>query len=359
MGRIRVVITRRGHLDVRDGINIFIFALANELRRTGNDVAVVATTAGDHGRLKHLFDMEDLPVLQAVERGPPRVTAKGLSLGWLTRGRALIDEFQPDLVINNGVLPFKPRGTSLGLSHDMGWRTSQQRFGAVRRLYKRYGYGRCDKVVAMCSEVRLALSRELSIELDSIHLMPPAVDVPDPPAGSAANREDAILHAGTADYKNPAATVRAFGLLGQGSTRLYLEGPANATVEREVMELPVGARRRVELLGELGAVDLRRLHRSVRVASFPTRYTVPTASATVVEAIAERTPLVGSTLISEDVLVDNANGLVARDDAARAKAFRALLADDELWARLSRGAACLAPSFAVERAARQFLALSS
>ena len=98
----------------------------------------------------------------------------------------------------------------------------------------------------------------------------------------------------------------------------------------------------------------------MRVAAFPTRYAIPVASATVMEAIATGTPIVGSSQLSRDVLEHGANGLVVeRDPSAMAIALRTLLDDDAIWLRLSAGAGHMAERFDAFRVARQYIQLAS
>jgi glycosyltransferase involved in cell wall biosynthesis len=137
---------------------------------------------------------------------------------------------------------------------------------------------------------------------------------------------------------------------------LYVEGAVDEPLRAQVAALPAATRSRIELIGELPAAQLRALLGSVRFASFPTRYTVPTASATVVEAIAAATPIVGSTALSADVLQHGRNGLACRDDDELASAFAQLLSDGP-WDAMSQGAREMAPRFSATTVARRYVSL--
>lgn len=323
----------------------------------GHDVTVVATHVGHRARIADLFEMRTEPTLVAVQEGPPRFSYEGLTARWLLQGARIIGRHQPDLVINNGALPFKVAGISCNLAHDLGWATTPRRLDRLRRLYKGFAYGRCDHVVALCHEVRDGLAPQIGASPEQIRVILPCVDVEAYQAAASATREDAILHTGTGGYKDPATTIRAFAALGRSSTRLYIEGEIDDELSQQVATLPVSTRNRVDLLGPLPAARLRTLLGSVRVASFPTRYSVPTASATVVEAIAAGTPIVGSTLISGDLLEHEGNGLACRDDAEITAAYEGLLGDDDRWASMSRSALAMAPRFSASHAVGSYLAL--
>jgi len=114
----------------------------------------------------------------------------------------------------------------------------------------------------------------------------------------------------------------------------------------------------VTFMGPADGQIVRNLHCRVRVAAFPTRYATPVASATVMEAIASGTPIVGSARLSRDVLGDGENGIVVDTDPnAMATALRALLNDDGLWSRLSSGAARMAERFDAIRVAGEYIRL--
>jgi glycosyltransferase involved in cell wall biosynthesis len=350
----RIVITRRARLDFRDGINIFIFSLADALIQAGHEVAVVATTVGDRSRIGQLFGTRAEPTLEAIEEAPRRLHYEGLTVGWLLHGARIIGRHEPDLVINNGALPFRVPGRSCNVAHDLGW--SRRRLDRLRRAYKRFAYGRCDHIVALCTEIREGLAGQLDVPVATVSVIPPCVDVEATEFAARPTREDAVLHTGTEDYKSPATTVRAFAAMSRPSTRLYIEGEAGDELRRQVLALPAATRSRIELLGALDAARLRQLLGSVRVASFPTRYAVPTASPTVVEAIAAGTPIAGSTLLSRDLLEHEGNGLACRNERELSAAFERLLGDDD-WASMSGRAREMAPRFSARTVARRYLSL--
>lgn len=353
----RIVITRRFALDVRDGINIFVFALADALLEDGHAVDILATRVGDPARLQALYAPRRMARLHEVEPRPTRVGVEGLTAGWLGRGRRWIHQLQPHLVINNGALPFGGPEHTCNLAHDLGWATAQRRFDRLRTWYKRYAYARGDEVVALCPEVGQGLSQQLGIDAAMVRVIPPTVRPGDRPNRPVTDRDDVIVHTGTGAYKDPGATIRAFAALQRSSTRLIIEGDVTPELRGLVAGLPTATRSRIELVGQLSATALGSLLETARVAAFPTAYTVPTASATVVEAIVAGTPIVGSTVLSRSVLDPGVNGISCADDAALARAFGRLLDDDDAWDQLSAGARALAPRFDARTVAASYLAL--
>jgi glycosyltransferase involved in cell wall biosynthesis len=353
----RIVITRRATLDFRDGINIFIFALSDALIEAGHDVTVLATRVGDPDHLRALYAPRSLPELHAVEPRPTRLGLEGLTPGWLRRGRHWIRRLDPDLVINNGVLPFGTPGRTCNLAHDLGWATTARKLDRLRTWYKRYAYGRGDEIIALAPEVARGLSGQLDVDLAAIRVIPPCVPAAARVFRPTAEREDLIVHTGTQAYKDPSATIRAFAALTRTSTRLVVEGDVTDELAGQVAALPAPTRTRIELVGALPAAGFRDLLGSARVASFPTSYTVPTASATVVEAIVAGTPIAGSGTLSASVLQPEGNGIACRDDRELTAAYERLLSDDEGWDRMSAAALAMAPGFHADAVAAAYLGL--
>jgi len=350
---MRIVITRREALDAPDGVSIFVVSLAQALCELGHVVKIVAGCLESQTEYRRrLGPRLDLPIL-ALSRTP--LTGPASAAAWL-RAKWAIDRFAPDLVIHNEAVPLPLHGTIVQVVHDLEPRHGQ--LAPLWRAIRRFSAKRSDHVVATTTELRDELVRDLGIPPDQIVVIPKCIDRLAYARPDLSARERAILHAGTLPYKDPGATIRAFGALGDASVGLYVTGPVTGATRDAVNALPLSLRRRVTLVGDADGQTIRRLHGQVRVAAFPTRYTIPVASATVMEAVAAQTPIVGSPRLSRDVLADGVNGLVVNSDpAAMAAAFRAVLNDDPLWAQLCAGAGRIVERFDAFRVARQYIKL--
>lgn len=352
---MRIVLTRREGLDSADGVSIFIVSLAQALVELGHDVKVVIGCLESRAEYKRLLSPRiDLPVIALSSRPLAGVASFA---AWL-RGKRLIDRFNPDLVIHSEAVPIPLRGTIVQAVHDLQPRDS--RLAPVWRSIRRVSLRQCDHVVATTTELRNALVQDLGRPPSAFVLIPKCIDRSLYHGRDLETRERAILHAGTLAYKDPAASIRAFGVLNDPSVRLYVTGAVTGAVQLAVAALPQRLRDSVRLLGEADGATVRTLHGQVRVASFPTRYAIPVASATVMEAIAAGTPIVGSATLSRDILVDGGNGLVVDSQPeAMAAAFRDLLDQDELWLQRSAYASRLIEHFDAFRVAEQYLGLLS
>jgi glycosyltransferase involved in cell wall biosynthesis len=350
---MRVVLTRREPLDSPDGVSIFIVSLAQALSELGNETRIVVGSMQSYEACRRVLAPRlDLRIL-ALSRTP--LTGLASVLAWLRAKRA-IDHFAPDLVIHSEAVPIPFRGTIVQAVHDLEPRRG--RLAPVWRAIRRFSTRRSHYVVATTTELRDELVRDLGLPQDEIMVIPKCIDREAYQNLDLAARERAILHAGTLPYKDPAATIRAFGALDDPTVRLYVTGDITGPTQAAVDALPDKLREQVTLLGPEEGQAVRALHGRVRVAAFPTRYAIPVASATVMEAIASGTPIVGSSRLSRDMLMDGVNGLVVdTSPGAIAGALRAVLNDDVLWSRLSAGAGKVAERFDAFCVARQYIEL--
>lgn len=352
---MRFVLTRREALNSPDGVNIFIVSLAQALSDLGHEVWIVVGSLGSEAEYRRLLAPRlDLRIC-ALSRTPLRGLASVAA--WLRAKRA-IDRFRPDLVIHNEAVPLPLHGAVAQLVHDLQPRSGP--LAPVWRSIRRFSARRSDYVVATTTELRDELVRDLGMSLHEIIVIPKCVDLQAYRGAVLASRERAILHSGTDAYKEPGATIRAFGALDDPSVTLYLAGPVTGPTRDAAEALPDRLRARVLLLGPVDGETVRGLHCRVRIAAFPTRYAIPVASGTVMEAIAAGTPIVGSSRLSKDVLVDGVNGLVVdTHPLAMASALKAVLNDDDLWSRLASGAGRMAELFDSVRVARRYIELAT
>lgn len=350
---MRIVLTRREPLDSPDGVSIFIVALAQALLELGHQVQIVVGTFESAKFQRLLSPRLKLPIIGLSRT---RLTGPASVAAWL-RAIGIINRFRPDLVIHSETVPLPLRGTIVQVVHDLERRKGP--LAAVWRAIRRASMRRCHYVVASTTELQEELVRDLGLPSDQILKIPKCIDRQSYASRGLAERERAILHAGTSPYKVPEATIRAFGALNDPSVRLYLTGDITRPVTKAVDALPEAIRGHVVLLGMAEGARVRELHSRVRVAAFPTRYTVPVASATVMEAIATGTPIVGSSRLSRDLLADGVNGAVVEPQAeAMAAALKAVLDDDDLWSRLSAGAGQWVGRFDAQGVAKQYLELA-
>jgi glycosyltransferase involved in cell wall biosynthesis len=354
---LRIVLTRREALDTPDGINIFLFTLAEALIDGGHQVSIVSSAASDQRKVREYYPLERWPEL--VPLGEHSSVHYGRSMtAWLAKGRQTIRDLRPDMVILNGAVPVRFDALTCTVSHDAEKR--MDRIPLLRNGFKRYCYGRSDVIVATCDEVRTALSRDLRFSEDAIAVIPTCVKLSSYTNQPLARRENAILHIGTVDYKNPLGSLNAFAAMQGEDAVLYITGRPTPALESAVMSLPPAIRKRVALLGFVSSARLTELQGTVKIVSVPSNYAAAVASPTVIEALASGTPVVASTSISRQVLVDGENGYVrnSADAVAVASACDTLLSDGRLWQMMSDNATRSAEQFSADRVAGLYLQLA-
>ena len=352
---MRVVLTRREGLDSPDGVSIFIVSLAQALSDLGHEVKVVVGSLQSPSEYRRLLAPRlDFPILAL---SPTPLSGPVAAVAWL-RAKWAIDCFKADLVIHSEAVPLPLCGTIVHVVHDLEPRKG--RLAPIWRAIRRFSARHSDHVVATTTELRDELARDLGMPLHQIAIIPKCLDLQMYHGASLTSRERAILHAGTLPYKDPGATIRAFGMLNDPSVTLYVTGPVTGPTGAAVDAVPNRLRERVTLVGDADGQVVRTLHGRVRAAAFPTHYTIPVASATVMEAVAAGTPIVGSSRLSRDVLADGVNGLaVDTDPSAMAVALKAVMDDDALWLRLSDGAGRVIKQFDAVSVAQQYLRLAT
>lgn len=350
---MRIVLTRRESLSSADGVSIFMVALAQAFSDLNHEVTIVVGSMSSEAEYRRLLsprlDLHIIPLSHRPLTGLSSVTA------WL-RGKRIIDRLRPDLIIHNEAVPLPFHSPTVHVVHDLQPRHG--RLAPLWRAIRRFSMRHSDYVVASTVELRDQIARELGKPPRQFKLITKCIDLQMYRRSGLTKRERAIIHAGTERYKDPTATIRAFGALNDPSVTLYITGPVTEAIKEALNALPSGLRGRVILLGALDGLTIRNLYQRVRVASFPSRYAVPVASATVMEASAAGTPIVGSRSLSRNVLVDGINGLTSpTDPTALAATLKLVLDDDAVWRRLSKGASQMVKHFDATKIAAQYIDL--
>lgn len=354
---MRFVITRRETLDAPDGINRFIFALSDALMRDGHEVLLVTPSHSSEEAIRERFGSPAFTSAHYLCRSP-RPTHAEMTVAWWKEGIPLLRRLKPDFIIITGGLPLRLPYPSCIISHDL---EKRWRYGSfVRRMYKMYSYRKADRIVATCSELREALAKEIFVPPDDIALIPTCVDIGAFRNNPIEAREAGILHVGTPEWKNPAATIDAFARL-RRPARLYITGNETPEIRDRLAQLPGSVQGNISVLGIVGSERLKDLLATVRVLSVPSVYVTPVASPTVLDGLASGTPVVGSLSISADLITESHTGFRVDPGATKKMADRLdlLLRDDHLWKITSAACRQRAESFSNDVVMRKFVDLAA
>jgi len=358
---MRFLITRRERLDFPDGINISIFSLAKALRAAGHEVHFLTTSRCDKTKIADFFEFHEADAIHSLtdKRSEDLSRLDPLFL-WIKPARAIIRRLQPDAIILNGALPVRLPAPTAAVSHDL--ERQGRRVGInldlARILYKWLAYRRVDRVVVTCSELLPSLARELGLNPAAITIIPTCFNTSEYAGRPLPERRNAILHIGTALYKNPGGAVAAFARMKNPRTELLIVGQKNAELERLIAGQPPAVGARIHVTGFLSMAELRGLLGSVRAVIVPSTYAVPVASPSAIEPLLAGTPIVCSSSISRDVVGEGAGLVVDVGDPGQVGAALDLLAgDDAAWTRMSAATAGVAERFSATRVAESYVRL--
>lgn len=332
---MRIVITRRESLDTPDGINVFIFSLAEAFLLKGHEVYVVAGMYTDINNIFRYFQLKKYPRVICLSSFKQFSYIRQIAT-WLINGKNIVEEISPDLVLVNGSLPFSFSAPTFVVSHDVEARPTW--LDLLRIPYKNYSYRKAHYIIATCSEIRAALSKELNLDLDRIRVIPVCFNLNSYIRKDLKDRRRAILHIGTASYKNPEMTIKAFSLLKMDEAQLYITGRIDDKMSQLLSSLPSNVQKRITFLGYLSSSELKEMLGAVRVVSVPSTYRVPVCSPSAIESLISGTPVIGSSSISQDVLIHKYNGFLADTEEDYALRMQQLLEDDELWLAMNSNA---------------------
>jgi glycosyltransferase involved in cell wall biosynthesis len=358
---MRLVITRRERLDFPDGINISIFSLAKSLRRAGHEVHFLTTHRCDQAKITEFFEFQEADLIHSLSDKKFEDTSKFEVLFlWLWRARAVIRKLGVDGIVLNGALPVRLPARTVVVSHDLEkvGRRVGLKLDFTRVLFKWLAYRFADKVVVTCSELQPALAREIGLDPARITIIPTCFNTAEYQGLPLLERRNAIIHIGTALYKNPGGAVAAFARMKNPQTELLIVGQKNAELERLISSQPPAIAARIRVTGFLSMAELRRLLGSVRAVIVPSTYAVPVASPTAIEPLLAGTPIVCSHSISRDVVGEEVGLVVAVEDPGQvAAALDRLTGDDAAWRRMSSAAGRIAERFSATRVAQCYLDL--
>ena len=354
---MRIVLARARSIFSIDGINVFIWELAEALSNLGHEVYVMSGYEGRGYNVQKMFDIKRVPQFIVLNnKREPRFVMEESFL-WFYSGSRILKKLNPSMVIINGSILVSTRAFKAVVCHDLEYRKSKN-----LRYYDTLIYRLFDSVVATSSELKLEVSRQMSLSPSKITRIPVCIDLHKYYALKLSEREHAVLHIGTWHDKNLRATLEAFQKIAKHdrSLKLYVTGSLWSYPKNLLSKISRKVRERIFCLGRIPKSTLIDLYAKVKVTCVPSIYKVPVISPTVLESMASGTPVIGSsTAISNDLLIQGFNGFRVNPSNAEAICthINALTNDDKLWERTSTNAQSHVRSFDRDQVARQYLEL--
>ena len=348
---MRVALIRREYITHLDGVNRFIAWLAEGLVRLGHEVFLASWCFSDiverdnlSSWFKRVHGLDVEVPIYALEEGPcigdpwARMMFK-----WWRKGRRLLVSGRADVAIVNGALPlrFKPK---VAVAHGpiISW-------SLARRLILKILYSTFDKVVCVSEETKRQCSKAGILECDEIIPLPIKLDLYRPLELS--RREDIIVHIGTRPVKNPDISVKVVEELRKRglSLELAIIGPRSRDVETLTREknfvkvfFDIDEREKINILCSAKAFIL-----PSSAEAFPL---------STLEAMACGTPVVVSSAVPREVVVNEYNGLVINglDLIDYANALEKILREEDLWVNMSRNELYFVNQFDYVKVARKY-----
>lgn len=313
---IKVAIIRRGDVGGIDGVNRFIFTLADGMKKLDHRVMVF----GHHmtGNLSELLSVDVKTCVVSNSSGGGYIKHMW---EWYVRGSEILKRFSPDMIIVNGVVPLKLRTFKVAVNH--GNAIFELRKSHLKRLATKMLYNAYDRVVCVSSKVASEMG-EVGLACDEIIPIPLILEN----YSSSCERQPIVLHVGTTPRKKPDVSVRAVKLLRSLGYNIKLilvghyERKADWIIVRE----------------SCPDKELRELYSKALALILPSSWEgLPYV---VLEAQASGTPVIAGPGVPDEALADGKSGfkIASFIPEEYAEKLRMLLEDGSLWERMSREA---------------------
>jgi len=343
---MRIALIRREYITHLDGVNRFIALLAEGLTKLGHDPLIMTwcyngiakdQLPGWFAKMHGLSTTIPIYTLQAEPcQGDPWLK---IAWDWWWKGSRLLHKERVDVAIVNGVVPlrFSPK---IIVNHGV-FTAGKLYHWAAKLLYRRY-----DAVVCVSNKLRSEVKSNLGVDCKVMPL-PMKLDLYKP--ASPGERENVVMHIGTRPIKNPQISIEAIKILRRHgyNVKLVMIGAPIGISSDEAVEFRSGLREseKLELLCKAKALILPSSYEALPYVTL--------------EAMACGTPVVVSSAVPEEVVLNNFNGIRVSsfNPEDYANALEKLLLNEELWLKLSRNGLEFVKQFDHVRIAKEYEAM--
>jgi len=368
--KLRIAVTRRAYITSLDGVNRFVFTLAEGLSSLGHDVHVLSYSFRDVSRseigvyVKNLFDFEGK--IHTLTDVPEAEIWPKIALTWLLKGSKLLNEFDIDAIIENGLVPLRTEAVKIAVNHGhidksiftghiyknifTGKMPSQAYLQIAKYFYKNY----TNVSVCLCSQLRrefkkLIGSNSVIIPLPiKLHLFK---------SESLHRRDSVVVHIGTRPTKNIELSIKSIEATVKKmnvNAQLVVVGSKNTYVEKLMLKYKHLIPECLDFMLNVDDSTLRDLLAHARVLVLPSRYEAFPYS--VLEAFASGVPAVVSDVTPSELVLDGHNGFRVHsfDPDLYAVRLASLLKNDGLWRKVSRNAMRTASNYSHIKIAKDY-----
>lgn len=338
---MKIAILRRTYVTELDGVNRFVFTLADGLGNIGHRVDVF--TWGFYGvsgpedlrlwvREKYdsearIYSLRDKP---GRYDPPPWLR---IAWDWLTKGSKLINSLDYDAVIVNGIIPLRFKGKRIAVNH--GVPMDSERTDFLKKFVAKSLYKGCTRV---CVSKKLGAEFRRFFGL-SCHVIPLPLKICQSNSPKYETRDDSILHIGTRPVKNLETSIEVCKEMMKRKihVKLVVVGAKKEYAER-LVESARSLGIDIETMYDLTAREVKDVYARVKALILPSRYEA--SSYTTLESMASGTPVVVSEAVPPEIVINNYNGFRVKtyNPADYAELLALLLKDPIVWTRLSENA---------------------
>jgi len=368
--KLRIAITRRAYITSLDGINRFIFTLADGLSSLGHDVHVLSYSFRDISRseigayVKSFFDSEGK--VHTLTEIPEALIWPRIALTWFLKGSKLLNKLDLDAIIVNGIIPLRTEAVKIAVNHGhvdrsiftghiyknifTGKMPLQAYLQIAKYFYKHY----TNVSVCLCSQLgrefkKLIGSNSVIIPLPiKLHLFK---------SESLHQRDSLVVHLGTRPTKNIELSIRSIEATVRKlnvNAKLIVVGAKSAYVEKLKLKYKHLIPEYLAFMLNVGDSTLRDLLAHARVLVLPSSHEAFPYS--VLEAFASGLPVVVSDATPSELVSDGYNGFRVHgfDSSLYAARLASLLTNDVLWQTASRNALRTASNYSHIKIAKDY-----
>jgi len=343
---MHIALIRREYITYLDGVNRFIALLAEGLAKLGHDPLIMTWCYNGVAKdqlpdwFAKMHGLSTTIPIYTLQTGPCQGDPwLKIAWDWWWKGSRLLHRKGVDAVIVNGIVPLRFRPKIL-VVHDLGPALTFRRYLFLGKiLLKNY-----DKIVCVSNKTRGELHTVLGCSCDVVPI-PMKLEFYKP----SKSREDVIVHIGTRHVKNPQISIEAIRILrkrGHNVKLVIIGDQVNAPSDESIMlRRSISEEEKVKILCKAKALILPSSYEGFSYASL--------------EAMACGTPVVVSSAVPEEVVLNNFNGIRVNslNPEDYANALEKLLINEELWLKLSRNGLEFVRQFDHVRIAKEYEAM--
>lgn len=348
---MKIALLRRKDITALDGVNRFIFNLADGLNTLNHNIHIISYSSQPNGypNLKsfaeNFFDSEGNIKIHTLAKTSRTKGSAKIASTWLCRGSQLLDKLNVDAVILNGIVPLKTKATKIAVNHGMFHAgNSASAKGLMQQVYAqtaKYLY-RNFTDIQVCVASRLA--EELQ-QFMKIHftIIPLPLKLHLFKTEPLEHRDSMIIHIGTREEKNVELSIQAVKILAKQMNiqeKLVIVGSKNTNIEHLMLKYRNLIPEHLEFMlpPVSSSKALRNLLSHSKALLLPSKYEA--FSYAVLEAFASGLPAVVSYAVPSELVQDGYNGfrINSLDPAKYATVLATLFKDDTRWCNTSANA---------------------